>query len=175
MKEQELLRSGIGRNLNFLGRAADMISISLSATAECPYEYAIHISTEGEIFLDGKLLTGTKDVYEYIRPDTTSYDEKIAEFRKLERVFLLQKISYDDQRCLHVQFSQGLEIHSLPTDPGDLSEMELWRIFFNWKAEDYLIATGNGVFMESREETQEELDRMRVIMQEARKKRAKKP
>lgn len=173
MNEQELLRSGIGRNLIFLGRAADMISISLSATAECPYHYAIHISTEGEIFLDGKLLTATKDIYEFIRPDTTFYDEKIAEFRKLERVFLLQKISFDDQRCLHVQFSQGLEIHSLPTETSDFSETELWRIFFNWKSENYLIATGKGVFMEAREETQEELDKMRAIMQEARKKRGK--
>lgn len=46
-----------------------MISISLSATTERSYPYAIHISAEGEIFLDGELLTATKDIYEVIRPD----------------------------------------------------------------------------------------------------------
>lgn len=173
MKKLELLRSGIGRKIIFIGRAADMISVSLSPTSQCPYEFAIHIMTDGEIFLDGRLLTSTKDISEFVQPNLTKYDCKVSELRNSEKEYYLKEIFYDDRNCLHAEFSDGLEIRSCPNDSNPHKGNELWRVFLCWKAEAHLIATGDGVIVEACEETQEELDKMRAIMQEARKKRGK--
>lgn len=174
MKKQELLQSGIGRKIIFIGRAADMISISLSPTSECPYEFVIHIMTDGEIFLDGKLLTNTEEIFEFVLPSVTKYDNKIAELQNSEKAFYLQKIFYDDRNCIHAEFSDGLEIHSCLSELDAQTDDELWRVFLHWKAEAHLIATGQGVILETCDETQEELDRKRTILQEAREKRARK-
>lgn len=173
MNKQEFLQSGIGRKIIFIGRAADMISISLSPTSECPYVFVIHIMTDGEIFLDGKLLTNTKEIFEFVHPDVTKYDSKIADLQSSEKAFYLQKISYDNQNCLHAEFSDGLELHSCFSELDAQTDDELWRVFLHWKAEAHLIATGQGVMLEECEETQEELDRQRAILHEAREKRRK--
>lgn len=171
MNEQELLQSGIGRKLVFLGRAADMISISLSPTQECPYDFVIHIMTYGEIFLDRSLLTSTTEIFEQAHSSTSKYDEKIAELLKSEKVFYLHHISYDSNNCLHAEFSNGLGIHSRSTKYISQIEKRLWRVFLRWKAENQLVATENDVYMEKCNETQTELDRMRSVLQHARQTR----
>lgn len=170
MTEQELLRSGIGRKIVFLGRAANMISVSLSSTEKCQYEFAIHISTKGIIILDGNLITNTEDINEYVGPGVTKYEEKVKELFSSEKDFRLQSIYYDSRNCVHAMFSNALEVHSLYEPFESQTEGELWRVFLNWKAAPHLIATQQGVFLESYNDSQEELDKMRAYLKARREK-----
>lgn len=149
MTEQELLNAGIGRRLIFLGRAADMISISLAPAEHDRYEYAIHIMADGAIFFQGKLLTGTQEM---TAPEDalmrSQYDEKVLQLLSCGKRFVLKRISYDAERCLSMQFTNGLEIRSLP-EPAAEADDELWRIFFPSRAEAHLIASGAGVELDN--------------------------
>lgn len=171
MKEQELLQMGIGRRLVFLGRAADMVSVSLSPTEACPYQYDIHISANCEILQNGKLLTSTKDVYTVIvstdKRDITLFDERIKQLLGVDKPYVLKRINYDSQRCLYAEFSGNLEIRSLPDPDVETEEKELWRIFFPWKAEQHLVATQTKTSLEQYDYCQEELDRARKSRQSA--------
>ena len=170
MTETELLHAGLGRKLKFLGRAADMISISLSSTETCPYAFDIHISADGEIWRDGEPLTSTHEIYvpgnKSKQPEVSLFDEKVQALLYGE-TFILQKLYYDMQHNLVAEFSGGLEIHSLFTPCNETDE--LWRVFFPWKAEPHLIGTKGSVFLEYYDETQDELDLQKKAWEARRK------
>ena len=171
MNEQELLNNGIGRRLSFFGRAADMISITLSATEAYPFEFAVHIMTDAVVFYKGKLLTGTDDIYSF--DDThggSKYDEKVSVLLNNGKDFVLQRISYDVDNCLTLVFDNQLEIRTIQ-ECGFEPEDELWRILIPWRSEPHLVAKHSGVELEQSECSQEEIDQIRLSLSKRRSKR----
>lgn len=171
MTAQEFLQRGIGRKLIFLGRAADMISISLSSSKECCYEFAIHIMTDCEICFRGLPFTNAKEVYHYTWPGHTVYDEKVEQLMRKE--FVLRSLSYDASGCLHAEFSNELEIKTLPEVTASDDEVELWRVFLVHAAAPHLVATGSGIRLEEDSCSQEELDKFRSVLHEMRERKRK--
>lgn len=145
MTEHELLQKGIGRKISFLGRAADMISVSLSPSEDHGSEFAIHIMTDCEILFHGKQLTNSKELYQNTHSDRTVYDEKVNQLMCLGKEFVLQRLSYDVQGCLRAEFRDGLVIMTIPEEPAPRDDVELWRVFLVHANAPHLIATGNGV------------------------------
>ena len=161
MTENELLQLGKGYKLSFLGRAANMVSISLSSPSS-PYDYVIHISAKCELLYQGNVLTNTADIFEEVRPNVTRFDEKVQGLMDEGTEFFLQEMNYDYIGCLHAKFSNSFEVHSL-FEASDLDEdCEMWRVFFRWKAEPHLVATQKGISLVPCEESQAELDRLKI-------------
>ena len=163
MTAQDLLQAGIGRKLVFLGRAADMISISLSSTDYCPFEYAIHIETDGELYYKESLFTSTAEIDGFAKIGETVFDKKAEMLLTCEEEYVLQSLAYDQNGCIHAKFSNGLEIRSLPSSSEFISDAELWRVFFPWKEAPTLIATQNGIVLEPCHFSQRELDEMQCL------------
>ena len=158
LTEQELLNAGIGRSLNFLGRAADMISVLLSPSEHDRYEYAIHIMADGAIFYKGKLLTNTQEMFEQEDAHMKSkYDEKVHELLNSGKSFILKSISYDANLCLSLKFSHELEIRSFPENTVEADD-ELWRIFSPRRNGAHLVASNAGIELEQPDCTQVELN-----------------
>ena len=176
MTTNQLIQQGIGRRLVFLGRAADMVSMSLSMIEACPYEYDIHISAGCDICKNGVLMTCTDDIYLDEDIETSSelvfytlFDKKIKQLMNTGEIFILQELGYDAQHCLYAKFSGALEIRSHPDENN--TDDELWRIFYPWKAEPHLIATQKSVHLEQFDFVQETLDQRKVAWEEKRQKR----
>lgn len=163
MTAQDLLQAGIGRKLCFLGRAADMISISLASTDDCPFEYAIHIETDGALYYKEGLFTSTAEIDGFAEFGEAIFDKKVKMLLTCEEEYVLQSLTYDQNSCIHAKFSNGLEVRSLPSPSECDSDLELWRIFFPWKEEPTLIATQNGITLEPCHRSQKELDEMHCL------------
>lgn len=162
MSIKELFQSGIGRSITFWGRAADMLSLSLSATEQSPYGFVIHIMTISEVYYYNKLLTSTNDMYDdngvY---GAATYDKKISKIWTGKEKYTLQKLFYDDFYCLHAIFDNGLEICSCPNEENFSETDELWRVFLEWSAEIQVVAYPNGIEEQKSDCTQEKLNRIR--------------
>jgi len=165
MKSEEILQEGIGRKIVFWGRAANMISLMMSPTKTCPFEYSIHIQSDAIVIFNGNLYTSTEDMIEYQQQNETKYDERVHELINSNTDFILQQIFFDENNSLHVYFSNALEIHTLfdPTLPNP--KTELWRVFLPWKAAPHLVATALEVTLEFDDMTQEELNILRADLQ----------
>ena len=164
MNEQDILISGVGRKLVFLGHAADMISASLSSTYTNNTEYAIHIMARGAVFYQGKQFTSTEEIFEHKTGHEKSvFEEKTEKLLSIETDFVLQEIAYDSCYCLSLIFNHELVIRSFYNNfskPDD----EQWRVFFPWKAENSLVCKGGGIELEQSDYSQEELDRIRFLL-----------
>lgn len=166
MTEQELLQNGIGRKLIFLGRAADMISVSLSSTKDCSSEFAIHILTDCEICFCGRLFARANEVYYVTQSGRTVYDEKVAQLMSSGKDYVLENLSYDSHGCLHVEFSNELMIRTLSERSMTDADDELWRVFLVHAATPHLIGTASGVYLEEANCTQQELENNRNALHE---------
>ena len=164
MNEQSILNSGVGRKLVFLGHAADMITILLSADSSDQTEYAIHIMAKGAVFYQGKQLTNTEEIDEYNKALTRSlYEVKTAKLLSSKKDFVLQAISYDSKFSLSLVFSHELVIRSLQ-DSNLNPDDELWRVFFPWRAESSIVCRRSGIELEQPDFSQEELNRIRHLL-----------
>lgn len=144
MQIQDYLNNGIGRKLTFLGRAADMLSITLGRTDEFDDEYAVHIMSDAAIFYRGKRYTGTDEMLFFGQdPVKSLFDEKVSALTK-EQSFVLQEIVCHANRTLSLTFDHELVILSL-VEEGVGEDEELWRIFHPRSEEAHLVATQSGV------------------------------
>lgn len=162
MTQAELLQNGIGRCLQFLGRAGWMISITLSAKTEHGSDYQVHIDTSISVVLNGKEYTSSSDIDDSLPYGACTFDKKMATILSATEPYRLRSISYDKAHMLHLYFSNGLEIHSVP---ASWAQGELWRVFRSWTADIHLIAYQNKIVEEPSELTQQELDARRQFWQ----------
>lgn len=174
MNSNEIFQSGVGRSITFFGRTADMLSLSLSATEQSPYEFAVHIMTMSEVYYQNQLLTSTNDMYDdngiY---GAATYDKKISEIWTGKEKYTLQKLFYDDFYCLHAIFDHGLEICSCPNEENLSDADELWRVFLAWSVESQVVAYPNRIEEEKIACTQEELNCIRNELVKRRRKHKK--
>ncbi len=162
MTQSELLQDGIGRSLKFFGRTGYMVSITLRSQSEDAPDYQIHIDTAASIVFGGGVYTSSAEINDNMAYGTCEFDRKAAEIMASARQFSLEKIFYDDAYCLHLIFSNGLEIHSLAaTERG----AEMWRIFLSWTADIHLIGRPEGVEEEPSELSQQELDERKQYLE----------
>lgn len=155
MTRFELLQNGIGRSLAFLGRAGYMVSITLSSQSEAAPDYQVHIDVATTLVYNGEEYTSSDEIDDDLPYGACEFDKKVAGIMVSAHQFSLEKIFYDDAYCLHLIFSNGLEIHShAVTEPGT----EMWRIFLSWTADIHFIGYPKGVAEEAFELSQQELD-----------------
>lgn len=162
MTQSELLQDGVGRSLKFLGRAGYMVSITLRSQSGDAPDFQIHIDAAASIVFQGMKYTSSDEINEDVAYGTCEFDRKAAEIMASARQFSLEKIFYDDAYCLHLIFSNGLEIHShAVTERG----AEMWRIFLSWTADIHLIGRPEGVEEEPPELSQQELDERKQYLE----------
>lgn len=162
MTQIELLQNGVGRCLQFLGRAGYMISITLSAKTEHEPDYQVHIDTTVSIVLDGSEYTSSSDIDDDLSYGACVFDKRAAAILSAKGSYRLENIFYDEAHMLHLYFSNGLEIHSIP---ASWAKGELWRVFLSWTADIHLIAYPDRIIEEPSELSQQELDARRRLWQ----------
>ncbi len=163
MTEYELLQNGIGRKLKFIGRAGYMLSIALFGRTEYEVDYQIHLDTDASIILNGTIYTSSSEIDDSRPYGACTFDRKSVAILSSRDLYQLRAISYDKNVLLHLYFSNGLEIHTLPSSQE--SDDELWRIFLSWTAEPSLVAFHSATTMEIPSCSQKELDKKKVLLQ----------
>lgn len=164
MEIGELLRVGEGRVVNLIGHEADMTEVGLAGTTDDPWEFAIHICTDVDIYYKGEWFTGSCEMDD---SQNSLFDRKIRGMMEEVPEIRLERVTYDESFQLHVFFDNSLEIHGNRDDEGDVE----WWLFYLWKAEDTLICEGNNIRISRCTKSQEELNQSKKSWEERRRAR----
>ena len=164
--EQDVVKRFIseatGKTISFIGRAADMISISVCSD-RWEFGVAIHIMGDADFLFNEKVILSSEDIYKPSKiRGVSSYDIKIRQL--FANGCILRRIQIDDQSRLQIGFSNDVELITRFVD-SNTKDYENWRIFIPWTTLPHIVCRSNRIEIEPTGESEQEVrDKLKAFL-----------